>query len=177
MNNKKNDAQFPMVDIIKTYAKTWTTLLAYDENQLSLFDDAGDVPLVDLDYREVLEFITFLKEELKKKGEATPFFGLEKNYGLKSILGNISQTFNKIAVYPSNTERAAHLLYFIIKDHPFSDGNKRIGCFIFLMFLHKAAISLDKIHNNGLIALALFIAESDHKQKDMMIKLITRLIE
>lgn len=180
MDRKKDDtinAQSPITDVIAMYTKTWSTLLAYDEDRLFLEENTNNGILVEFDYDEAIASIAFLKEELYKKGEATPLFGLERDKGLQAILGNIIQTFDKIPVYPSSTERAAHLLYFIIKDHPFSDGNKRIGCFLFLLFLHKSMISLSKIDNNGLITLALLIAESHHSQKEIMIKLTTRLIE
>ncbi len=78
-------------------------------------------------------------------------------------------------LYKTNEERAAHILYFIIKDHPFSDGNKRIGCLIFLLYL-KLQNCVIKINDNGLVALALLVAESDPAQKDLIIRLIVNLL-
>lgn len=96
-------------------------------------------------------------------------------HGLQSIVGNIEQNFNGEPLYKTREERAAHLLYFIIKDHPFTDGNKRIGCLIFLLYL-KLQNSIIKLNGNGLIALALLIAESDPKKKDLLIRLIINLL-
>ena len=80
-------------------------------------------------------------------------------------------------LYRSNIDRAAHLLYFVIKDHPFSDGNKRIGSLLFLLYLSKSNIDLNKMPSNSMIALALLIAESEPNQKDIMIKLIMKMLE
>ena len=89
------------------------------------------------------------------------------------VFSNLDQTFGGRELYGSVEEKAAHLLYFVIKDHPFSDGNKRIGAFLFLLFLKENNL-LDQsgINDNGLVALALLIAESDPRQKDLMIRLI-----
>ncbi|HAT67206.1 MAG TPA: hypothetical protein DCS66_21860, partial [Flavobacteriaceae bacterium] len=95
--------------------------------------------------------------------------------GLQGILGNIEQTFGGEPLYKTIEERAAHLLYFIIKDHPFSDGNKRIGCLIFLLYLKLQSTAI-KLNDNGLVALALLIAESDPQQKELMVRLIVNLL-
>ncbi len=93
------------------------------------------------------------------------------------ILGNLNQAFGGQELYASVEEKASHLLYFVIKDHPFSDGNKRIGAFLFLLFLKENNL-LDQsaINDNGLVALALLIAESDPRQKELMIRLIMNLL-
>lgn len=95
--------------------------------------------------------------------------------GFKQSLGNIEQTFDCEPLYKTVEERATHLLYFIIKDHPFSDGNKRIGCLVFLLYLKLQNIPI-KINDNGLVALALLTAESNSSQKDLMIRLIVNLL-
>ena len=104
-------------------------------------------------------------------------FGREREHAIQSILGNLDQTFGGQDLYSSVEEKAAHLLYFVIKDHPFSDGNKRIGSFLFLLFLRENQL-LDRsgINDNGLVALALLIAESDPKQKDLLIRLTMNLL-
>jgi DNA ligase (NAD+) len=165
-----------VINLVRRYAKTWSTLLEYDEDRLIDFSPNIDKFLIDLKYEEITFAIKSLKDELIQKGEATDLVGLERGDALKAVLGNLSQTFDQTPLYPSNIDRAAHLLYFIIKDHPFSDGNKRIGCFLFLMFLEQADVNLSKMDNNSMIALALLIAESHPSQKEMMIKLVMRLI-
>lgn len=101
---------------------------------------------------------------------------MERENSLRAILGNLSQTFDSMPLYPSNLERAAHLLYFVIKDHPFSDGNKRVGAFLFLMFLNLSKINTLEISNSCITALTLLIAESDPKQKEIMIKLVMKML-
>jgi prophage maintenance system killer protein len=111
------------------------------------------------------------------RGEATDIFGSERNEALAGILGAISQTFDGDDLYPSAEEKAAHLLYFVIKDHPFTDGNKRIGSFLFLYFLQINGL-LDDVgfDNKALVALALLTAASDPNQKDLLIRLIMNLL-
>ncbi|MCG2709437.1 MAG: type II toxin-antitoxin system death-on-curing family toxin, partial [Thermodesulfovibrionales bacterium] len=122
-----------------------------------------------------------LKEDLRNKKEASELFGAESEKGLERILNTINQTFGEKELYPSIEEKAAHLLYFIIKDHPFVDGNKRIESFMFILFLHKNNYLLKstgeaKINDNTLVATALLIAESRPKDKEIMIALITNLL-
>ncbi len=117
----------------------------------------------------------FNHADLACRNETSNLFGKGREQGLKSILGNIEQTFDGQLLYKTIEERAAHLLYFIIKDHPFSDGNKRIGCLIFLLYLKVQSTHI-KLNDNGLVALALLIAESDPKQKDLMVRLIVNIL-
>jgi DNA ligase (NAD+) len=163
------------IEIINHYAKTWHLLLAYDENRLSSPTTLTESTQA-LDYEKVLAAIHDLKETLVKKGEATPLFGQQRETQLQAILGTIHQTFAEVFLYPSCEERAAHLLYFVIKDHPFVDGNKRIGSFLFLLYLQSQNPSLKRIDDLTLVALALLIAESDPKDKDLMVKLTMNLI-
>ncbi len=122
--------------------------------------------------------IASLKQELGERGEATDLFGQERGDGLAGIIGNLYQTFGGQELYPSIEEKAAHLLYFVIKDHPFSDGNKRIGSFLFVLFLRLSGL-LDRIvlDNKALVALALLTAASDPGRKDLLIRLIVNLLE
>ena len=108
-------------------------------------------------------------------GEASDIFGQERGDGLAGILGAVRQTFAGQDLYPSVEEKAANLLYFIIKDHPFVDGNKRIGSFLFLLFLrlNRDVLNFD---NNALVALTLLTAASDPLQRDLLIRLIINLL-
>jgi prophage maintenance system killer protein/prophage antirepressor-like protein len=163
------------VDIINLYAKTWNLLLAYDEDRLSAPSNLIESNVI-VDFETILPAIEALKQNLIEKNEATPLFGQQRDEHLKALFGNIHQTFDDVFLYPSCTERAAHLLYFVIKDHPFVDGNKRIGSFLFLLYLNAQDPAISRISDSTLVALALLIAESDPKDKDLMIKLVMNLI-
>ncbi|MFZ5764152.1 MAG: type II toxin-antitoxin system death-on-curing family toxin [Thermodesulfobacteriota bacterium] len=111
------------------------------------------------------------------RGEATYLFGHERGHGLAGLIGAVQQSFGGRDLYPSVEEKAAHLLYFVIKDHPFSDGNKRIGSFLFLLFLQGNGLLDEKgLNNRTLVALALLTAASESGQKQLMIRLIMNLI-
>jgi len=173
-NDLVNDIGIETIQLIMSYTKTWHLLLAYDEDKLIL-PAQGRQTVEILNYEAAIHAIETLKSDLAARNEATALFGNEREQGLQSILGNIEQTFGGEPLYKTVEERAAHLLYFIIKDHPFSDGNKRIGCLIFLLYL-KLQNTAIKLNDNGLVALALLIAESDPKQKDLMVRLIVNLL-
>ncbi|MFZ9036151.1 MAG: RhuM family protein [Francisellaceae bacterium] len=160
--------------IVTEYAKSWRVLLAYDEDQLMLAQSEHQ-PHNELTYEQASTAISMLKENLIEKGEASSLFGNDRNHGLAGILGNIEQTFGGELLYTSIEEKAANLLYFIIKDHPFTDGNKRIACLIFIAYLSLQGIDFG-LNENGMVALALLTAESNPDQKDLMVKLITNLI-
>jgi len=162
------------MQLILSYAKTWNVLVAFDEGKLELPVESKEYAQR-LDYKTAFHAIEALKNELVLRDEATHFFGQEREDGLHSILNNIEQTFDGNQLYKSIEEKAAHLLYFVIKDHPFTYGNKRIGCFVFLLYLKLQKTSC-KFNDNGLVALALLIAESDPKQKNLIIRLITNLL-
>lgn len=173
-NDLVNDIGIETIQLIMSYTKTWHLLLAYDEAELTL-PAQGKLAITALNYGTAVHAIETLKADLAARNEATTLFGNEREHGLQSILGNIEQTFGGEPLYKTIEERAAHLLYFIIKDHPFSDGNKRIGCLIFLLYLKLQNIAI-KLNDNGLVALALLIAESDPQQKDLMIRLTVNLL-
>jgi prophage maintenance system killer protein len=127
--------------------------------------------------------LSALKKKLLADGTATDLFASEKYAGtLQGIIGNIFQTYDGVELYPSVESKAAHLLYFVIKDHPFNDGNKRSWAFLFILFLKLYNILYDniwsiKINDRGLTALTLLIAQSDPKHKDLLIQLVTYLIQ
>ena len=168
-----NDLGVEVLNIIKQYSKTWDILLRYDEDRLTKPKN-NQQNLFTLDYNEARKAIEELKAELIFRKEASNLFGNMKDNQLEGILLGLNQSFAEEFLYPTNIERAAHLLYFVIKDHPFSDGNKRIGCLLFLIYLNKSKIITPE--NNSLIAMALMIAESDPKQKNLIVQLIINLI-
>ena len=173
-NDLVNDLGSEAIQLVLGYARTWTLLLAYDEERLYL-PEMGKQAILQLPYEEAIKAIHGLKAELITKGEASPLFAQERDKGLKSILNNIEQTFDGQPLYKTVEEKAAHVLYFIIKDHPYIDGNKRIGCLIFLLYLNLQNLDV-KLNENGLVALALLIAESEASGKDLLIKLIVNIL-
>jgi prophage maintenance system killer protein/prophage antirepressor-like protein len=132
----ENDEVKGLFDIINNYAKSWSLLQSYDEDSLTSLQGTSEQKFA-LKYQETKQAIEQLKVELMKKGEATYLFGNERDSALDGILGNIYQTFGGNELIPSVEEKAGNLLYYIIKDHPFSDGNKRVGSFLFILFLSK----------------------------------------
>lgn len=171
-----NDMGAELLKLIRSYTKTWDILVKYDENRLELPTNRLIKSSRILEYQKAKQAINSLKEELIAKNEASELFGLERDKVLEGIIGNVYQTFDGKELYESVEEKSAHLIYFIIKDHPFSDGNKRIGCLLFLLFLNISAIEANVVTPESLTALALLIAESDPMQKDIVIKLVLNLI-
>lgn len=169
-----------VVKVIHDYARSWSLLQAYDEQSLSSQTSQQD-HMQALAMNEVFSAIKELKRELISKGEATVLFGQLRGNGLASALDSIEQGFGGEWFYPNIASRAAHLLYFVIKNHPFADGNKRTGSFLFLWYLrvneHLLGKTVDTLINeNTLVALALLIAESKPEQKDIMIRLTEHFI-
>ncbi len=170
-----------LLDVILNYSRTWSLLQGYDEDSLKIDFQPKEAKFI-LDFDEAKDAIAQLKTELIKKGEATELFGREKAGEFDGIVRNIYQTFGGVDLLPSVEEKAANLLYYIIKGHPFNDGNKRIGAFMFILFLSKNNMLYKtngelKINDNALVALALMTAKSDPKQKDTVINLIVNILE
>ena len=165
-----------VLEIVSGYAATWNLLLQYDEDRLPLPAEKGaGYELFRLE--EARAAIAGLKAELVRKGEAGDLFGQERDEGLAAVLGAIGQGFGGQDLYPGVALKAAHLLYFIIKDHPFSDGNKRIGAFLFLLFLRKNRLQeRQRFSNNAMVALTLLIATSAPSQKEILVRLTVNLI-
>ena len=175
-NETLSDEGRAVLHVVSLYAKSWSLILQYDEERLELPENRHPTEK-SLDYIRAKEAISTLKSELIEHGEASNLFGREQDKQLQGILGNIAQTFDSHELYPFIEEKAAHLLYFVIKDHPFTDGNKRIGSFLFLIFLKdNNLLEQSGINDNGLVALALLIAESAPKQKNLLIKLTMNLL-
>lgn len=173
-NSLVNDTGGAVLQLVKDYAKTWRLLLQYDEDALELPDGCRPAQGV-LAYDQAKAAIASLKGELLARGEATDLFGRERGEGLAAILGALEQTMFGEQLYQSRESKAAHLLYFVIKDHPFSDGNKRIAAFLFLLYLQQEGVALH-IGDAALTALALLIAESLPANKDLLIRLIVNLL-
>lgn len=167
-----------LVDVIARYTQTFLLLQRYDEGLLTEPDGAvgGALPTVNDARTGVAE----LKAELIERDEATDLFGHERDDGLASILGNLDQTVFGEPAYPTIESKAAHFLYFVIKNHPFADGNKRIGSFLFVDFLQRNNRLVRDgevvINDVGLAALALLIAASAPQDKDVMIRLVMNML-
>jgi prophage maintenance system killer protein len=166
--------------VISDYARSWSLLQGYDEQSLTDVGVRQD-SMQPLALDDVLAAITALKQTLIAKGEATELFGTLRGDGLASALATIEQGFGDELFYPNVASRAAHLLYFVIKNHPLADGNKRSGSFLFLWYLrlnqHLLARPVEQlINDNTLVALALLVAESLPEQKELMIRLIEHFI-
>lgn len=169
------------LNIIELYSRSFELLNKFDSSELETNGLNEEIIYV-INYGEVKSAIEVLKQNLIAKGEASVLFGNEKDDSFAGILGSISQTaFGQLA-YPSVEQQAAQLLYSIIKGHAFSDGNKRIGSFVFVWYLeqneyrvHKSGKS--KIDENTLVVLALAVAQSPAEQRELMIELIINLVK
>ena len=163
-----------VLDLITRYADTWRLLLEYDEDRLKT--PTGAKPGTSaLSFDTAVTAIDTFRRDLAAKGEATSLFGNRRGETLEAILGNVEQTMFGEPLYRSGAEKAANLLYFLVKDHPFTDGNKRIAALLFLLYLTQEGIA-HRLDPRGLIALTLLIAESAPSNKDLMIRLIINLL-
>jgi len=169
-----------ILDLLADYSKSLTLLEQYDKQRFPLIKGKGAKFI--LEYQQAQIVISQLKSQLQGKKEASELFGQENSAKFESIIKNLFQTFDGKELYRTIEEKAAHLLYLTIKDHPFNDGNKRIGSFLFIYFLDKNQY-LDKvtgerkINDNALVSLALLIAVSEPKEKEIMIKIIINLLK
>ncbi len=167
-----------LVEIISRYTQTFLLLQRYDEGLLT--EPRGTVGGVLPSLTEVRKSIASLKADLRSRGEAGDLFGLERGDALAALLGNLEQSVFGESAYPTIERKAAHLLYFVIKNHPLSDGNKRTGALLFIDFLSRNNVLMRNgqpaINDIGLAALALLVAESAPTQKDTMIYLIENML-
>lgn len=164
-----------LIKVINDYAYALTILDEYDLQTISI-KNSTKKRASQIDYDEAMDIINNMRDEF-----TSPLFGNEKDDSFKSALGAIFQTAFGEEVYPSIEEKSANLLYFIIKNHAFTDGNKRIAAAIFIYFMHKNRILYNqngakKLADNALVALTLMIAESKPDERDTIIKVVVNLI-
>lgn len=165
-----------VLELVKLFADTWFTLDAYDKELLS--PKKVTKKQVAITTEELLANVAMLKKELIKKGEASNNFAQPRSQqSIEGIVGNVMQSFGGKAVYPTIESKAAHLLYFMVKNHPFVDGNKRTGAYAFVWFLQKAnVLNTKRLTPTALTTLTLLIAESDPKDKEKVVNLVGMLI-
>lgn len=168
-----------LVEIVSRYTRTFLWLQRYDEGMLA--EPSGLTGGRLSGEAEAMADLQALKASLMARDEATGLFAQPRGDGLAAILGNLEQTVFGEPAYPTIESKAAHLLYFVVKNHPFTDGNKRSGAFLFVDFLHRNgrlfnAIGEAVINDTGLAALTLLVAESDPKQKETLIRLIMNML-
>lgn len=166
-----------VVELISAFADTWLSLEAYDEEKLPV--KGTTKKFVTLTSERLEEALADFKFSLTAKGEATNLFGAKRDvHAVSGIVGNVMQSIGGTSVYPTVEEKAAHLLYFMVKNHPFVDGNKRSGAYSFIWFLNQAGVlDRSKMTPATLTALTLFVAESDAKHKEKMIRLVLQLLK
>jgi death-on-curing family protein len=175
-NNNKNLKTGDVLELIKSFSYTWFSLDNFDKGKFPII---GSKKSIKINAKELMQDIAILKAELIAKKEATAIFATEKNQGaLEGILGNVFQSVFGEDAYSNLEKKAANLLYFIVKNHPFNDGNKRSGAFAFIWFLQKAKFEFQsKINPQTLAILTILIAESNPKEKDKIIGLILTLLK
>jgi death-on-curing family protein len=165
-----------LLRVVGEYSRALDLLDDYDHQRVRLPRAEGKVVHM-LGYEEALRIVYQL---WKRFGESV-LFGVEKDKGLASALGAVMQTIGGVDVYPSLEEKAAHLLYFLVKNHAFVDGNKRIAAALFLWFLERNGILVSAtgerlISDAALVALTLMIAESRPEEKDVLVRIVTHLL-
>lgn len=169
-----------ILNLLADYSKTLSLLEQYDKGRLK--SENGQKTKFILEYKNCIEIIVNIKRRLISKKEASDLFGQKRGGEFEGIIKGLYQTFSKKELYRSIEDKAAHLLYLTIKDHPFSDGNKRIASFLFVYFLDKnnylyRKTGEKKINDNTLTVLSLLVAKSDPKEKEQLIALITQLLK
>lgn len=165
-----------VLELVKVFSSTWFSLDAFDKDKLANHKTTSKN--IQLEVEQLYKDIEIFKQELQSREEANELFAQEKENGsLSGIFGNIFQTAFGQDVYPSIEAKASNLLYFIVKNHPFNDGNKRTGAFTFIWFLQKAKLPFHhKITPEALTAITLLIATSNPKDKQKMIDLVSMML-
>ena len=165
-----------VLELVQLFADTWFSLDAYDKETLA----PGKITKkkVRLTADEFLQCVQVLKGELVRKGEASENFAQERNReAIEGIIGNVMQSFGGNELYPTVEEKAAHLMYFVIKNHPFVDGNKRTGAYALVWFLQKMKVlDTNRLTPTALTALTLLVAESNPADKEKVVALVVLLI-
>lgn len=169
-----------LLELATHYTSSRILLQKYDEASLSLPTHQAECT-AEIGYQEAMKAIHEMKTNFLFSQYVSELFGIERNHAFQGILESIYQQFDGQELYPSIEEKAAHLLFFIVRDHPFADGNKKIGAFLFLRFLAKnnclyTSSGTKKIDDHTLVALTLLVASCESSQKEMMIKLIVNFI-
>ncbi len=165
-----------VLELIRAFGKTWFSLDAFDKQ--GQFVSPQNISDIKIEAKKLYAALAVLKLELIKKWEATELFGQEKEQAtLEGIFANVFQSAFGEDVYPSIESKATHLLYFIVKNHPFNDGNKRSGAFAFIRFLKQTGHAMTGITPEALTALTLLVAASDPKEKEKVISLIMLLLQ
>lgn len=164
------------LELVKAFSQTWFSLNAFDKEIFKIKKHTQRS--VQFEAKKLYEDLEILKNNLIQQKQATDFFAQEKRIGsLEGILGNVFQTAFGKDIYQSVESKASHILYFIVKNHPFNDGNKRSGAFAFIWFLQKAKYNFsDKITPEALAAITLMIAISHPKEKQKIINLVILLL-
>lgn len=170
-----------LLSVLTEYTHSFILLNQYDTADFSTGGLNSNIT-EEIKADEAMYAIDSLKKKLMAEKEASALFGNLKDDSFNAILGNIVQSFDGKYLYPSIEEQASHLLYFIVKNHPFTDGNKRIGALMFIWFLQRNQHHLKengerKINDNALVAITLLVAQSQPHQKKLMIDLIINLIK
>ncbi|MBP6754654.1 MAG: virulence protein RhuM/Fic/DOC family protein [Bacteroidia bacterium] len=166
-----------ILGVIEQYAYALETLDKYDHQILTIDSGISETKIQKLSYEEA----TYQIKVWRDFQNAGSLFGNEKDQSFKSSLDTIYQTFDSVDLYPSLEEKAANLLYFVVKNHSFSDGNKRIAAGLFIYFLDMnqklySDLGNKRIGDNALVAITIMIAESKSEEKDIMVKLVVNLI-
>lgn len=171
-----SDEAVGLLKVVTEYAHALDLLDQYDHQRLEIPETKKE-KLQKITYKEAIAQIQLWR----KKQKAGKLFGNEKDQSFNSSLDTIYQTFNGKDLYPGISEKAANLLYFIVKNHSFTDGNKRIAAGLFIYFLDKNKKLYNSdgskiIADNALVAITIMIAESKTEEKEIMIKLIVNLM-
>ena len=166
-----------ILELVKHFANTWFSIGSYDEDTLPL--KGFTTSDLEINASELYKDIERFKSELIEKWQTSKLFAQEKtSRSLEGILWNIFQSFDSEDLYPTIEEKATHFLYFIVKNHPFTDGNKRTGAFCFLWFLNKVGMNFkEAITPEALTAITLLVAESNPKDKSRIVWLIILLLK
>jgi prophage maintenance system killer protein len=169
-----------LLHVITDYAYALSLLDDYDHQRLAIRNTTRKEPF-EISYESARAAIDAMADRMRQDGKEVSLFGHEKDDSFKGSLSAIYQTFDGDDLYPSIEEKAAHLLYFIVKNHSFTDGNKRIAASVFLWFLDGNGLLYSgdgrkRIGDNALVALTLMIAESRAQHKDIVVKVIVNLI-
>ena len=171
-----------VLEVVERYTRTWRLLLESDERRLAPAPSRPVAPGAVLSLAVARNIAAVLRDDVLSRGEAGALVGQERGEALSGSLAAVEQTFDGDPLYPSAQSRASHLLYFVIKDHPFTDGNKRLGALLFLEYLRRHGLLLHssgrpRLADTAVVALALLIAESAPAQKDLMVRLVMSLLE